>query len=101
MMRGKSYNKFNYKNKNEFNIFYNAAKSKIKRDKNVNYKERPFSSGWYYDFNNNINYNNENENNNIKKNKNAESYQSFDMLKPSSVLQKKIWIESKTVLNKY
>lgn len=89
MMRGKSYNKFNYKNKNEFNIFNNAVKSKIKRDKNENYKERPFSSCRYYNINNNVNYNNENENNNIRKYKNAESYQSFDMLKPSSILQKK------------
>ena len=77
IVRGKSYNNFNYKNKNEYNIFDSGPKNKIKRN-----KERPFSSN-YHNYHNNIIYNDDNIYNN-KRYKNAESYQSFDMLKPAN-----------------
>ena len=79
--RGKSYNKFTYKN-NESDIFNCGYRGKIKREKN---KVRPLSS---YNYNN---YMNKEENviYNNKIYKNAESYQTFDMLKPSSIFQKK------------
>ena len=86
IIRGKTYNNFNYKNKNML-----GTRGKIKRKKNVEYKERPFSSD-RFNYNNNYDTKiNENEYNNnmIKKYKNAESYQSFDMLKPSSIFEKR------------
>ena len=79
--RGKSYNKFNYNN-HESNIFNCGHKGKIIREKN---NERPLSSNHY-------NYNINQEKNVMYNNKvyrNAESYQTFDMLKPSSIFQKK------------
>ena len=79
--RGKSYNKFNYNN-HESNIFNCGHKGKIIREKN---NERPLSSNHYnYNINQekNVMYNN-------KAYRNAESYQTFDMLKPSSIFQKK------------
>ena len=81
LIRGKSYS--NFKNKNEFNIFENGPKSKIKREKKNEDKERPFSHN---------NYNNNGYTNIIRKYKNAESYQNFDNMKPSSILEKKYQI---------
>lgn len=82
LKRGKSYNKFNYKNTYKSNIFNYGYRGKIKREKN---KERPLSSDYY-------NYNTSNKEENLynnKKYRNVESYQTFDMLKPSSIFQKK------------
>ena len=86
IIRGKTYNNFNYKNKNML-----GTRGKIKRKKNVEYKERPFSSDRFNYINNYDTKINENEYNSnmIKKYKNAESYQSFDMLKPSSIFEKR------------
>ena len=81
LIRGKSYS--NFKNKNEFNIFENGPKSKIKREKKNEDKERPFSHN---------NYNNNGYTNIIRKYKNAESSQNFDNMKPSSILEKKYQI---------
>ena len=95
IVRGKSYNIFNYKNKNEYNIFDYGPKSKINRNKNNEKKERPFSSN-YHNYHNNIISNVDNIYNN-KRYKNAESYQSFDMLKPSSIFEKKYEFRAKNL----
>ena len=95
IIRGKSYNIFNYKNKNEFNIFDSGPKSRINRNKNNESKERPFSSN-YHNYHNNIIYNGDNIYSN-KRYKNAESYQSFDMLKPSSIFDKKYELRTKNL----
>ena len=79
--RGKSYNYFKYTNDN--NILYNNFhKNKIKRDKISEDKVRNF-------INNNVNNDFNKENIIIQRYKNAESYQCFDMLKPSSIFEKK------------
>lgn len=88
IIRGKSYNNFNYKNKNEYNIFDSGLKGKINREKNNENKGRPFSSN-YHNYHNNIIYNGGDNIYNNKRYKNAESYQSFDMLRPSSIFDKK------------
>ena len=78
--RGKSYNYLKNNTKNDFIIC--GPRSKIKRKKNIEGKERPFSyspSNYY----NNYNYKDEKKNCNIKRYRNAESYQNFDMMKPS------------------
>lgn len=98
IIRGRSYNNFYYKNKNnqlEFNKYNyfndDSYRARIKREKNCyGNKQRPFSSNRYNININDIynNYYNEN-NNSIQKYKNEESYVSFDMLKPSSIFDKK------------
>ncbi len=91
IIRGKSYNKFNYKNRiytNEDNNLVNSGgKKRIRREKNNEGKKRPFSSNIYnYNSNNNIIIRN---NNYLMLYKNEESYETFDMLRPSCVFDKK------------
>ena len=87
--RGKSYNYLKNNSKNDFIIC--GPKSKIKRKQNIEDKERPLSSSPCNNYNS-FNYKDENKNYKIKKYKNAESYQNFDMLKPSSIFEKKYQI---------
>lgn len=98
--RGKSYNNFNYKNKdsnNYDNSTSNRGKKRIRREKTNKEKIRPFSSN-HYNYNNikiNNNYNNENNTNMIYKNE--ESYETFDMLKPSCIFDREYKLRFKIV----
>jgi hypothetical protein len=92
LTRGKSCNKFNYKNKiytnEDNNKINNGCKKRIRREKNNEKKRRPFSSN-RYNYNSNNNGIIENNNNNDMIYKNEESYETFDMLKPSCIFDKK------------
>jgi len=99
LLRGRSYNNFyDDRNKNtnrndnyRYNYLNSRYKHKIRRGNTKENVQRPFSSNPYNSNNNNnhFNYDYIGENYNNKKYKNVESYLSFDMMKPSSLFQKK------------
>jgi len=98
LLRGRSYNNFyDDRNKNvnrndnyRYNYLNSRSKHKIRRGNTKDNIHRPFSSNQYNSNNvNNFGYDYIGENYNNKKYRNVESYLSFDMMKPSSVFQKK------------